>query len=125
MNNTKKIRVLITYIESGMGHIVSARAISDALRSKYNDSFEVIEKHVLRDSDSKVLIQGTIDLLCVDENYAYVLDYKYSSKNAKSLKERYKKQLDLYALAVEKVLGVKVKEKRIINLLSGESVLID
>lgn len=55
MNNTKKIRVLITYIESGMGHIVSARAISDALRSKYNDSFEVIEKHVLRDSDSKVL----------------------------------------------------------------------
>ncbi|MBQ7760847.1 MAG: hypothetical protein IJ400_02215 [Clostridia bacterium] len=55
MNNTKKIRVLITYIESGMGHIVSARAISDALRSKYNDSFEVIEKHVLRDSDSDIL----------------------------------------------------------------------
>ena len=55
MNNTNKLRVLITYIESGMGHIVSARAIADALSKKYSDTFEVIEKHILRDSDSKTL----------------------------------------------------------------------
>lgn len=75
----------------------------------------------------EVLVQGIIDLLIVDENTktAKIVDYKYSVKSAEELAKTYKKQLDLYAYAVEKVLMLKVTGKTVISLLSGESVKID
>ncbi len=75
-----------------------------------------------KNSEEKLVLQGVIDLLCVDGEEAYIIDYKYSTKSREGLKEFYKKQLDLYAYAVQKVLNVKVKSKKIINLLSGEWV---
>ena len=55
MENNRKPRILITYIEAGMGHIVSAQAIAEALKSKYGDKTEIIESHILRDSDNPIL----------------------------------------------------------------------
>ena len=55
MCNAKKPRVLGTYMEAGLGHIVTAQAIADALEEKYKDSFEIINSFVLRDSDKKIL----------------------------------------------------------------------
>ncbi len=55
MDNNRKPRILITYIEAGMGHIVSAQAIAEALKSKYGDKTEIIESHILRDSDNPIL----------------------------------------------------------------------
>ena len=75
-----------------------------------------------KNSVEKLVLQGVIDLLCVDGDEACIIDYKYSTRSREGLKEFYKKQLDLYAYAVEKVLNVKVKSKKIINLLSGEWV---
>lgn len=77
------------------------------------------------DSKEKVTIQGVIDLLVIDGDYAEIIDYKYSALTTKSLKEKYKKQLDLYAYAVEKVLGKKVKKKTLINIFTGETVNIE
>lgn len=77
-----------------------------------------------RNSDEKLVLQGIIDLLCVDGDEAHIIDYKYSTRSKEGLKEFYKKQLDLYAYAVEKVLKIKVASKKIINLLSGEWVEI-
>jgi len=48
-------KVLITYVEAGMGHIVTAQAISDSLRSLYGDRIEIIDNYTLRDSDNPVL----------------------------------------------------------------------
>lgn len=48
-------RVLITYVEAGMGHIVSAKAIAEALQKKYRDKMEIVESHILRDSDNPIL----------------------------------------------------------------------
>lgn len=76
-------------------------------------------------SQTPVLIQGVIDLLAVGKNDAEIIDYKYSNKSAEKLKETYYKQLDLYAYSVEKSLNVKVTQKRIVSLLSGESVIIE
>ncbi|MDY6367270.1 MAG: PD-(D/E)XK nuclease family protein, partial [Clostridia bacterium] len=70
-------------------------------------------------------LQGVIDLLAVDKYDAYVIDYKYSAHDGITLKERYKKQLDLYAYAVEKSLNLKVKGKFIVSLLTGETISID
>ena len=79
------------------------------------------------DTESKapVLVQGIIDLLVLDGDYATVIDYKYSALDGQSLKNKYKKQLELYAYAVEKCLGKKVKDKFIVSLLTGETVKID
>lgn len=55
MNNSQKPRVLITYIEAGMGHIVTAQAIADSLRKNYGDKIEIIDSYIMRDSDQQTL----------------------------------------------------------------------
>ena len=43
----KKPRVLLTYIESGMGHIMSMSAIASGLKEKYADKIEIIESYIM------------------------------------------------------------------------------
>lgn len=89
--------------------------------------FAQIPANILYDTTSceKVLVQGVIDLLAVDDSGAVIVDYKYSSLSGEKLKETYKKQLDIYAYAVENVLGIKVSRKIIFNVLLGETVELD
>ena len=75
-------------------------------------------------TDAEVVLQGKIDLLVVDKENAYVVDYKYSAHDGETLKKRYGKQLNLYAYAVNKTLGLNVKGKYIISLLTGEVVAL-
>ena len=71
---------------------------------------------------SDVLLQGVIDLLAVKDGEAVIVDYKYSAKDVTSLKERYQKQLELYAFAVEKTLGLIVTKKVLFNINTGASI---
>ena len=86
-----------------------------------------VEANKILDTESfePVLVQGVIDLLAVKDGVAEIIDYKYSSLSSDSLKIKYKKQLDLYAYAVEKVLGKKVVGKTLVNIFTGESVQVD
>lgn len=77
------------------------------------------------DSDEKVLVQGMIDLLAVCGDKAIIVDYKYSALDKESIVRKYKKQLDLYAYAVERVLNKQVTAKIIINIFTGETVYLD
>ncbi len=77
------------------------------------------------DTDTEVLVQGVIDLLAIKGNEAYIIDYKYSSLSVDKLKESYRKQLELYAYAVENCLKLTVKKKIIVSLLTGDAVEID
>ena len=76
-------------------------------------------------SKADVLLQGVIDLLAVNDGYADVIDYKYSRRKKDTLIATYKTQLDLYAYAAEKAAGVKVRNKILVNLFSGESFVIE
>ncbi|MBO6263115.1 MAG: UvrD-helicase domain-containing protein [Clostridia bacterium] len=78
----------------------------------------------LGDADCDVLVQGVIDFLAIGDEGAVIVDYKTSNKSAEKLKARYEKQLEIYALAVEKVLKVKVTGKFILNLLTAEVIEI-
>lgn len=53
----KKPRVLITYIESGMGHIMSATAIANKLKEKYGNELEIIEEHIMKCDNNKKQIK--------------------------------------------------------------------
>ncbi len=77
------------------------------------------------DSAEQVLLQGVVDLLAVGENDAVIIDYKYSSLEIQSLKNRYAKQLDLYAYALEKATKIKTAQKILVNLFTGESIAFD
>ena len=83
------------------------------------------DKVVQTTSNEPIVLQGIIDLLAVDENKAYVIDYKYSSLDKESLKIKYQKQLELYSYAVENVLKKPVEKKVIVNLFTGDVVVID
>ncbi len=76
------------------------------------------------DNKESVLLQGVIDLLAVGET-AVIIDYKYSSLEISSLKAKYSKQLDLYAYALEKAVGIKVQKKALVNLFTGDSAIFD
>ena len=75
-------------------------------------------------SDEKVTLQGVIDLLVVSGDNAKIIDYKYSALNSEGLKNKYQKQLQLYSYAVEKVLKIKVCERMIVNIFTGETINI-
>ncbi|MBP5194179.1 MAG: PD-(D/E)XK nuclease family protein, partial [Clostridia bacterium] len=70
----------------------------------------------------EVLVQGVIDVIAFTPQGIRIADYKVSSRASESLKEKYKKQLDLYAYAAEKITGKKVVSKTLFNLKRGETV---
>ncbi|MBQ8291358.1 MAG: UvrD-helicase domain-containing protein [Clostridia bacterium] len=74
--------------------------------------------------EEEMLFQGAIDLLAVGDEEARIIDYKYSVRSAESLKEHYKKQLDLYRLAVAKILKKPLENVRcsIVNIYRGFQV---
>ena len=74
--------------------------------------------------DEEMIFQGAIDLLAVGEEEVRIIDYKYSQKSAKELKEHYAPQLALYRLAVSKIMDVPQEKIRctIVNIYRGFQV---
>jgi len=68
--------------------------------------------------NEKILIQGVIDTLFIEQDGIVIIDYKtdyvdenYLQQSIQNIKERYQRQLDLYAQAVEGITKEPVKEK--------------
>lgn len=74
-------------------------------------------------SDNGVLIQGIIDLLIRHKNEYYIVDYK-SGILTEEKNKNYKKQLEIYTMAVNDILKVKTKKSFIFSLLTSEFVEI-
>lgn len=73
------------------------------------------------DVKDEIFVQGVIDLLIVGEQ-VIVVDYKKSNEAEKILVERYKKQLQIYSLAVEKALGKKV-DKALLFIIGANKAI--
>ena len=50
-----KQKVLMTFMESGMGHITSITSISDNLKKLYGDEFEIIDCYIMQEDNDPVL----------------------------------------------------------------------
>ncbi len=72
--------------------------------------------------EDKIFLHGAIDLLIVGEQ-VWIADYKKTDESAQVLKERYKKQIELYAKAVQKCLGRKVD--RAVLIVIGRNEIVD
>lgn len=79
---------------------------------------------IYKDSNisDKILVQGVVDLLIEFDDKIILVDYKLSKSNSKALKDRYKVQLYLYKLAIEKAYKKKVEESYIYNIITGELI---
>lgn len=69
-----------------------------------------------------ILLQGVIDLVSLGEENV-IVDYKFSNRQTNEIKARYKKQLDLYAQAAERALGVTIHRK--IIYVFGQNAVIE
>ena len=70
-----------------------------------------------------VLVQGTVDCCFVEDGAWVLLDYKTdATRDREALVRHYQKQLAIYALALERITGLPVREKRLCLLASGEEI---
>lgn len=68
----------------------------------------VFADEIKRDAPrERVLVQGTIDLLILGER-TVIVDFKRSRLPEPALKERYRKQLEIYKRAAEEALNIRV-----------------
>ena len=83
---------------------------------------DIIEKY---NTDEKIVVQGIIDAYFKEDNQIVIVDYKTDYvENLQELCDKYKIQLEYYANAVEKLTGIKVKEKIIYSVHLSESINI-
>lgn len=80
------------------------------------------------DIDENILVQGVIDLYYIDEKDNIILvDYKtdYIKKDEQELVDKYRKQLSIYADALESALGKKVYKTYIYSVYLGKSIEVN
>lgn len=79
---------------------------------------------IFKDSsvNQKVLVQGVVDLMVEFDDHFVLIDFKYSKRDINALKERYKTQLELYKMAIEKAYHKPVTESYIYKINSGEII---
>ncbi|HIS03409.1 MAG TPA: UvrD-helicase domain-containing protein [Candidatus Pullichristensenella avicola] len=78
-----------------------------------------------RYGDEEVLVQGTVDCCFVEDEAWVLLDYKTDAgSDREALARHYAAQLGIYALALERITGLRVKEKRLCLLSSGEEIVL-
>jgi ATP-dependent helicase/nuclease subunit A len=76
-------------------------------------------------TDSEILIQGIIDLIAVNGNTATLIDYKLSKiEDDSALVKKYLKQMQLYSLAIEKSLGLKITNVYLVNILQEKTIKV-
>ncbi len=86
----------------------------------YEKACEIMDTDV----SDKVLVQGAIDLLIVGKE-VWIVDYKKTDEPTAVLKERYKKQLQLYSKAVQNGIGRKVDKAMLLVIGRSEVINID
>jgi ATP-dependent helicase/nuclease subunit A len=81
----------------------------------------------LLDGEERVIVQGIIDCLLIEDDGIVIIDYKNDQVKKKDLPEKvkeYRHQLKFYAKAVERIFGLPVKEKYLYFFQLGEPILV-
>ena len=73
----------------------------------------------------KIIVQGAVDVCFVEDDGIVILDFKTDrTDNPQGLAEAYGEQLNIYALACEKIFSKPVKEKMIYSFFLSKTVTI-
>ena len=86
---------------------------SEALTPEENDRF----------GDAPLLVQGTIDCCFMEDGQWVLLDYKTDrTDDMDALRAHYRSQLRLYALALERITGIPVKQRTLCLIARNETL---
>lgn len=102
------------FFESGIyNRIKNAEEIRREMRFLSEIPARIIDETLEGEiGDTPVIVQGAVDLCFLEEDGIVVLDFKTDKvDNLEILRETYREQLNIYAVAVEKIMGKPVKEK--------------
>ncbi len=96
----------------------------EAYSSKYRNAPDKTD--ALDEIDSSVFLQGVIDLLFMEsEDSCILVDYKTDAGiDGDEARERYQKQIEIYAKAVSDITGYKVNEAYLFLLRRSEAVMV-
>ncbi len=117
---------LARFLESGTG--LRLRRATEVRREwPFNamlQASEVLtEEEAGRFGGAELLVQGTIDCCFVEDGQWVLLDYKTDrTDDMDAIRAHYEKQLKVYALALETITGMRVKQRLLCLLESGETV---
>ena len=114
---------LARFLESGVG--LRLRAAARVRREwPFNVTLKAAEAltpaEAGRFGDEDLLVQGTIDCCFVEDGAWVLLDYKTDrTDDMDALRAHYEKQLNVYALALERITAMPVKQRLLCLLESG------
>lgn len=78
------------------------------------------------DESAPVMLQGVIDCCFIEDGEWVLVDHKttHIDKNhsARTVAERYRRQIELYSMALEKLTGIRVKQRYVCLLSAGVAV---
>ncbi len=75
--------------------------------------------------NENVVIQGAVDICFVEDDGVVILDFKTDRvENENQLIEAYSHQLEIYALACEKIFNLKVKQKIIYSFALSKEIIL-
>ena len=98
---------------------------ADTLYREQHFMKQVPNDYLFPDSDTSepVILQGIIDAFFIEDGEIVLVDYKSDHvREAETLIGRYRKQLELYAEALEKITGLRVKEKLIYSIILEQAI---
>lgn len=98
---------------------------ADTLYREQHFMKQVPNDYLFPDSDTSepVILQGIIDAFFIEDGEIVLVDYKSDHvREAETLIGRYQKQLELYAEALEKITGLRVKEKLIYSIILEQAI---
>ena len=77
------------------------------------------------DNNTKVIVQGVIDLVLDNDDGVYIIDYKTNrGVSAEELVDKYRLQLEIYAQAFELATGKSVNKKFLYSFSLGQLINI-
>ncbi len=75
--------------------------------------------------DEQIVVQGAVDCMFIEEDGVVIVDFKTDRvKEESQLVNAYAEQLNIYAVACEKITGLPVKEKIIYSLVLDRSIVV-
>lgn len=123
-----KIPDIRRFLASDCGKRMERAAAAGKLYREHPFVLGVPASEIRRDwsPEEMVLVQGIIDAYFQEEDGTIsILDYKTDHvSHPQQLVERYRAQLDYYAMALERLTGCKVKDRIIYSFHFGREILI-
>ena len=75
--------------------------------------------------NEEIVVQGAVDCMFIEDDGVVIVDFKTDRvKNEEKLISSYAEQLNIYAMACEKITGLPVKEKIIYSLVLDRSIVV-